>query len=162
RTFATIWDADLWGGPMDRALAAVLCVSALVGVCLLNQGRQRPAARLFGLGAVGLGLLSLLGITWQPLGRVATERGLVPGRWCAALPAAYAWVQGLRLLSRLLGGPWRTVRVCCAVALAAGLLAHEEIAALAERCCEAAPLAVGLGPEREALVEVLKVHTGTE
>src|SRR5262249_29219748 len=67
RTFHTIWDAPLWGGPVDRALGLVIVVLALGGLIILNQTNQRPAARLLGLGSGGLLVLAILGLTWQPL-----------------------------------------------------------------------------------------------
>src|SRR5205085_1711964 len=50
RNFVNVWNAPLWGGSADRMLAVVLMTSALAGVVILNQNRQRPAARLLGMG----------------------------------------------------------------------------------------------------------------
>ena len=61
------------------------------------------AARLLGLGAAGLLVLALLGISWEPLGQVGTSALLVPSLWFASLPAAYAWVWAIGHLVRLGG-----------------------------------------------------------
>jgi hypothetical protein len=162
RTLQTVWESPLWGGPADRDLAALLLGSALVGVCLFNQCQRRVAARLLGLGAAGLWVLAILGIAWEPLGRVGTAGLLVPALWFAALPAAHAWVQTCRLLAYLLRGRVRAVAACCGILSVVGLLAQETVATFAERCAGTQPLAVGLGPEREALVETLVQHTGPQ
>jgi hypothetical protein len=162
RTLQTVWDATLWGEPVDRALAATLFASALAGVWWLNQNHQRPAARILGLSAAGLWLLCVLGITWEPLGRVGTEQLLVPALWCTALPAAQAGVQGFRLLGRWVGGPGRAVAICCLAALTGVLLAPNDARTLLKRCRGTTPLEVGLGAEREALIETLKGRTSAE
>src|SRR5262249_18797169 len=56
-------------------------------------------------------------------------------------------------------GPWRAAALCGALALAAGVAARDAVAVFAGRCAGTAPLAVGLGPERQALVEALRRHT---
>jgi hypothetical protein len=162
RTLQTFWDAPLWGSSADRSLALLLVASAAAGVVLLNQARQRAAARLLGLGAALLLTLALLGISWEPLGRVGTSGLLVPGLWFAVIPAAHAWCQASRGLTALTGR--RTLAAVAAAALvAAGTLALvDDVTALAERCTTTAPLEIGLGPEREALVATLKTCTGPE
>jgi hypothetical protein len=162
RTLQTIWESPLWGGPADRDLAVLLLGSALVGVCVFNQSRGRVAARLLGLGALGLWMLAILGIAWEPLGRVGTADLLVPALWFAALPAAHAWVQGCRLLARLLRGPWRAAAACVVLLGTAAAFARETVVVFAERCAGATPLVVGLGPERQALVDTLIRQTGPE
>src|SRR5882724_8280531 len=91
RNFVNVWNAPLWGGPEDRLLSVVLIVSALAGVVNLNQCRQRPAARLLGMGTAGALTLALLGISWEPLGQVGSAALLAPALWFATLPAAHAW-----------------------------------------------------------------------
>src|SRR5262249_46851502 len=97
RTPHTVWDAPLWGGPVDRGFACLLLLIAAVGAVLYNQGGQRAAARLFGLGAAGFLALAVLGLTWEPVGRFQTGKLLVPALLFAVVPAAYAAV---RLLTR--------------------------------------------------------------
>jgi hypothetical protein len=159
RTLRAFWDAPFWGDPADRGLAMLLLASGLAGAGLLNQTRRRAAARLLILGATILVGLALLGISWEPLGRVGTAGLLVPGLWFAALPAGHAWAQGLRLLARLTGGRLRAAGACAAGGLAAILVFQDDVTTLAERCIGTTPLQVGLGPEREALIATLLQHT---
>ena len=163
RTFQTIWESPMWGTPADRGLAVLLLASAFIGVCVFNQCQRRVAARLWGLGALSLGVLAVLGIAWEPLGRVGTSGLLVPALWFAALPAAHAWVQGCRLAHAADSRPMARRGSGCAVLLAtAGLFARDTVTTLGERCAGAAPLLIGLGPERQALVDTLVQHTGPE
>jgi hypothetical protein len=103
RTFHTLWAAGLWGDDFDRAMALVLIGLAAIGIAVLNQTGQRPAARLFGLGTAFYAGLAIAGLVWEPLGRIGTPRLLVPGLWFAVIPAAHAVFQGLRLGGRLIG-----------------------------------------------------------
>jgi hypothetical protein len=162
RTFQTLWDAPLWGGPVDRALAMVLLGSAAVGVILLNQSQQRPAARLLGLGAGGLLVLALLGISWEPLGQIGTAGLLVPALWFAALPAAYAWVQTFGLLRAWIGRTSIALLITTALLLAAGVFSQETVQGLVQRLPGTEPWKIGLGTEREELVRKLALHTGPE
>src|SRR5260370_15498093 len=100
RTFATVWNAPLWGGSMGRALAILLTLGAAVGLVILNQTQQRPAARMLGMSAGGTLVLALLGLSWEPLGAVGTAALLAPALWIARLPppSACTW---WRI------GPWR-------------------------------------------------------
>lgn len=162
RTFITVWNAPLWGGPTSRALAVAMALGALVGVVILNQTRERPAARLLGLSTGGALALALLGITWKPLGEAGTAALLAPSMWFACIPAAYAFVwittklwQHGRAGRAGLGG--LLVAVACAFILIA-----ETPQTLLERCVPEDRLEVGLGSEREALVETLKQYTTDE
>jgi hypothetical protein len=162
RTFATLWMAPQWGALTDRLVGAVLLGSAAVGVAVLNQTQHRVSARLLGLGTGGLWLLAILGIAWEPVGRLGTCDLMVPALWFAALPAAYAWVQAFRLLVWALRSPaWATVAAC---ALLGGLgYAGSDLLAAVGRQCEDTPrLTLGLNPEREALVQALRQYTTPE
>jgi hypothetical protein len=162
RTLRAFWEAPLWGDPADRALAMGLLGSSLVGLVLLNVAHRRVAARILGLGAAVLVILALLGISWEPLGRMGTASLLAPGLWLAALPAAHAWTQAGRALARLTGSWVRTALVYLAVAMAAAFCLGDDLMTLAERWAGTAPLQVGLGPVREKLVETLRSNTGPE
>jgi hypothetical protein len=162
RTLRAFWEAPLWGDGADRGLALFLLGSGLVGVVLLNQARRRAAARLLGLGAATCIVLALLGITWEPLGRVGTAGLLVPGLWLAVMPAVHAWTQGYRGLTRLTGGPARAACACLAVAGLVGFALGADVMTFAERCAGTTPLQIGLGPEREALVDLLVHQTDAE
>jgi hypothetical protein len=159
RTLQTLWEAPQWGDEVDRILGAVLLISAVIGVALFNQTNQRVTARVLGLGAGGLWLLALLGIAWEPLGFVGTSGLMVPAWWFATVPAAHAWTRAYHLVGFLSGSRGRAAALVCVV-LATVVGTRWCLAeALTERCVETAPLALGLGEERLALVEALKRQT---
>lgn len=162
RTLATVWNAPLWGGPADRALAVALMLSALAGVIILNQTQRRPAARLLGTGAGGALALALLGISWEPLGLVGTSALLAPALWFAALPAAHAWtwLGGVLLTFGLFG---RVVLVLLLGLLGLAFASVTETAScLTGRCVFAQPLSVGLSDEQQDVVEKLTQYTTSD
>jgi len=159
RTFATIWTAPQWGDQADRILAAILLGSALVGIALLNQMHQRVAARLLGLGASGLWLLAILGISWEPLSQVGTAELMVPALWFAAVLAAYAWTQAFRLVAHVAGSPWRGIVVVGGLLAALGYAQRDLVQLLAQRCMESPAMALGIGGDRESLVTTLQQQT---
>jgi hypothetical protein len=162
RTFHTLWAAPLWGDPIDRALAVALLAAAGLGVVLLNQSKQRPAARLLGLGTGGLMTLAVLGIASEPLEKLGTSHLLVPALWFAAVPAAYALVQSWKLLRSLLGTSWAALAVVLGILLAVGIATPYSTADLTTRTYWTKPLAIGLGPERQKLVRTLITSTTAE
>jgi hypothetical protein len=162
RTFQTVWNAPLWGDQVDRALILVLIGGALAGVWVLNQSNRRPAARVLGLGAGGLLALAVLGIASESLGRLGTSRLLVPALWFASLPAAHALAGGLALAGQRLGGPGRVAVLAGALLAAVAVINPGAVATFAARSARARPLAIGLGAEREDLVDRLTSLTGTE
>lgn len=156
RTFQTLWDAPLWGGDVERAFAAALLLAAPAGVVLLHVRRNRPAARLLGLGTLLLVVLALLGISWEPLGQMGTAALLLPGLWFAGLSAAYALAAlGGKMLQT---GPTGRAAGILVVAscVVAGVYFHEEVVTLAERTWKPRPLSFGLSVERQAIVERLR------
>ena len=161
RTMQTFWEAPLWGEVADRDLGLLLLLGALVGVILFNQAHQRATARLLGLGALGLLTLAILGIGWEPLGNLGTSGLLVPALWFAALPAGHALTQAAGWLGRL-PGYWRHTVWVGTAALALAAVLHPSTRALAARCGGATPLAIGLGPNREALVRTLVENTAPD
>jgi hypothetical protein len=162
RTLHTVWASPLWGEPADRLLAAFLFTEAAAGIWVLNESRQRPSARLLGLGMVGFLSLALAGIAWEPLGRLGTGRLLVLALWFAALPAAQAVVYGLSLGSRLIGGWWRAAGLAALTLGGVGFLAKDASLALLERCYGPAPLMLGLRGTDQKLLEALSAHTTPE
>ena len=159
RTLRTLWDAPLWGGSLDRALALVLLASAVAGVVLLNMYRHRAAARLLGLGAFVCFALAILGITWEPIGNMGTAAFLAPALWFAALPAAHAWCWLAAHLYQW-GTLGRSALAGVAMALAAvGWFAMDPLMDLGHRAIRVEPLALGLGPQRQAIVKCLVDHT---
>jgi len=162
RTLHTIWEAPVWGDSADRALAVLLLGSALVGLMVFHVERQRAAARMLGLGAGGMWLLAVLGVSWEPLGRVGTYGLMVPALWFAAVPAAHAWTQTCRLLAYLTGGAWRGAALTGLVVAGSGIALGDSVLTIADRCTGTPPLVIGLGPERSGLMETLIARTGPE
>ncbi len=159
RTIATLWSAPLWGGATNRILAVALIVSAAVGNTILNQTRERPAARLLAVSGGGALVLALLGIAWEPLGVVGTATLFAPALWFACIPAAHAgvWIAD-QLWQRDTPG-----RVVLAILLLVGAAPvvywHDMSINLLARCRPGAPLEIGLGPKREAIVRTLIDYT---
>lgn len=155
RTIINVWNAPLWGGSTSRMLAIFVIGSALVGVIILNQTQQRPAARLLGGSAAGALVLALLGIAWEPLGVVGTAALLAPALWFASLPAAHAWTWLTGQLSRRGMVGRSLLGVLLVTAISAFYLLTETPATLLEHCVPGEPLEIGLGPERNSIVETL-------
>jgi hypothetical protein len=159
RTLRTLWEAPLWGGPVDRALGCGLIVAAAAGVLLYNGTSQRATARLLGLGWAGFLLLALAGLAWEPLARLGAARLLVPALLFAALPAAHALAESLRWSCRPGPARWAALAGAGGLAALAGLTARESLAGWSARLLAPEPLAVGLGPEREAVVAAVRAYT---
>ena len=162
RTLGTLWNAPLWGCETDRMLSGVLLLAATVGVVILNQTRERAAARMIGVSSAGSLVLAMLGISWEPLGVVGTAALLAPALWFACIPAAHAWIWTAQRL-------WQRGAVghCLLAGLlvsAGGYVAIQSNAPcnLCERCRAIELLEIGLGRDREAIVRTLLQHTTTE
>jgi hypothetical protein len=155
-----LWAAPLWGGPVDRALAAGLVGTATVGAVLFNQRGQRAAARLFGLGVIGFLALAVTGTAWEAMGRLGTTQLLVPALLFAAPAAAHGLTEWLLLLKRRAGGWWGWLALGAGAAVAAGWPGTlTPLPGWAAPWQRAEPLAIGLGPVRSALVEQVRTHT---
>jgi hypothetical protein len=162
RTFGTVWRAPLWGDASDRLLAICLIVAAVVGVALLNCRRERPAARLLGLGSGALMLLAIAGITSDAASRLGASRLLVPALFLTALPASYALAATGRLL---LLGIFRHPLVLLLFALlsvGSAMYFQEELTDWAGNYPAVTGFTVGLDPQRQALVERLTDRTTPE
>jgi hypothetical protein len=161
RTLPALWDATIWGEPADRTLACFLAIAALVGVALLHGGGRRPAARMFGLGALGGLLLASLAVVWGSLGRFGAERLFAPVLMFASIPAAYAMTEVLRPVRRL--GGWGSAFLVGAAALAAlTLAAPSNREAWLNRWRDNEPLQIGLGDDRKNVVTAVVDHTTDE
>lgn len=154
RTLQTVWNAPLWGGPTERALAMTLLGSATLGISILYASRRRPAARLFFLGTTGLVTLALLGIAWQPLGQLGTAALLAPALWFACVPAAFAWTWLLGRLSATTAGAVAVLTALGGLTIG-GWFVRDMIAPIYTRAVVTEPLQLGLGPERESVVAKL-------
>jgi hypothetical protein len=157
-----IWSADFWGEGPDRSLAIVLIVGGALGVWILNETKQRPAARLAGLGAAGCLALAVLGLIWKPLGRLGTEQLLIPALWFAVLPAVHAAGMAIRFVERLAGNPARGAVVGCWLVVVLAVGTRSYLSPLAAKCVRSSPLTIGLSAEQQSVVETLRVHTTPE
>jgi hypothetical protein len=162
RTFHMLWAAPLWGEAADRILAGVVLAGAVFGVWLFNATRQRPAARLLGIGAAGFLSLAIAGLGCESLARIGTPRLFVPALWFAALPAAYGLTKGAALAYRVTGGVWRGAALTTALLATAALAARDTARYFAVRCAGTTPLAIGMATEDQALVEAITSHTSPE
>ncbi len=159
RTFRTVWEAPLWGGPVDRALACALVMAAALGVLLYNKSSQRATARLLGLAWGGFLVLSVVGLTWEPLGRFGAHHLLVPALLFAALPAAHAVSATIGMAWRRRGTRWASLTAFVAVVI---FLWHEPppaLSAWATRLLGTSPLQLGLDADQRALIETLQAQT---
>jgi hypothetical protein len=159
RTIHTLWLAPLWGNAMDRGLAVTLFSVAGLGVFLWNQTKERPAARLWGLGSGGCLALALAGLIWETPGRFGTNRLVVPALAFAVFPAVHTLSTGVGLLGRWTGGPARAAVVLAGVLAIPFLLRPGLGHALARHYGSSSPLTLGLGPARQTLIETLITQT---
>jgi hypothetical protein len=161
RTLPALWAATIWGEPADRTLACFLAGAAVIGVALLHGGGRRPAARMFGVGAIGGLLMAAVAIVWGSLGRFGAERLFAPALMFAAVPAAHAITRALRPVRRL--GGWGSAFVVGGAALAGltvALPSHRE--AWLSRWRDNEPLQIGLNAERLNVVAALAEKTTNE
>jgi hypothetical protein len=108
------------------------------------------------LAVSGFFLLTLGGMVWPNLGRLGTSRLLVLALCCATVPAVYSVDQVMQVAEQWTGDPRRGLALGCGLLLAAGLGCRQSALVLAQRCLGASPLEIGLGAEREAVIEVLQ------
>lgn len=161
RTFQTVWNASLWGAPLDRAFACLVLLTAVVGVILHNQTRQRACARVFGLGFVSFFFLAMASLLWEPLGRFGAPRLLAPALLLAAFPAGHAATEVLGYARRYAG--WGGAAALPAAVLGLAWLATPGgTAEWLNRLRGPQPLQIGLGDERLALLEALQANTTPE
>jgi hypothetical protein len=157
-----IWSAGLWGERPDRTLAIALIIGGALGVWILNETKQRAAARLAGLGAAGCLALAVGGLVWPPLNRMGSEHLLAPGLWFAALPAVHAAGMAIRLVERLSGNPARGAVVGCWLVVVVMVGTRGYLSPLAAKCVRSTPLTIGLSPEKKAIVETLQARTNPD
>jgi hypothetical protein len=162
RTFRTLWEAPLWGEPADRAFALLVLVMGTVGVVWLNETRRRVSARILGLAAGSMFLLSVGGIALEPLSQFGAAHLLPPALLFASIPAAHGLVEGFMASVRATEHP-RRVAVCGLVLLAAGgVAARHHIARWIERGQGNTPFEIGLGDDQRELVRVLSDQTSPD
>jgi hypothetical protein len=158
RTFTTVWNAPLWGPPLDRALGCAVLLLAAAGAIVHNQTKQRPAARLFGLAFAGFFLLATASLLEETTGRLGAARLLAPALLFAALPAGHGAAEVLRWVRH--GAGWGGVAAVPVALVGLALLAAPDAAAAwLSRYRAPEALQIGLGDDRRALVELLAEHT---
>lgn len=162
RTFRTVWEAPLWGGPSDRALACVLVIAAAVGALLYNGTRQRATARLLGLAWFGLLALSAAGLLWEPLGRLGSPHLLVPALLFACVPAAHALTAAVRLALRRRWPRWVALAAAAGATVFLIQAPPPNLMTWIKQLLDPAPLQLGLDAEQSALIETLRRHTTAE
>jgi hypothetical protein len=154
-------NSPLWGAGLDRFFILLVAALAFGGTVLLYLSGRRAAARLVGLGALGLFTLVVAGLRSHVLDRLGTGQLLVPGLLFASVPAAFGvtWVLGQLRRSGSILAPL--------VALAAGpvlawVIVPSEARPWAAQMVRPEPFQIGLGDERLALVEALCDSTSDE
>jgi hypothetical protein len=157
-----IGSASLWGEPADRALTLMLVLGGGLGICILNETRQRAAARLLGLGAAGFLTLTMAGLIWRPLSRLGSEQLLVPALWFASLPAVHAVGMAIQFVERLAGNPTRGAVVGCWLVMVAMVGGRHYLSPWAARCLRSSPLQIGLSEDTRAVIETLRTRTSPE
>ncbi len=162
RTFSTVWNAPLWAGSTNRMLGIFVMVSAALGVIILNQTRERPAARLLGGSALGALILAFLGISWEPLGAIGTAALLAPALWFACIPAAHSWTWSAAQLWRRGAFGRVALAVLMIGAISTFYLLTDNPKILLERCLPDQPLEIGLSAERQAIVDTLIEQTSDD
>ncbi len=158
RTFHTVWNAALWGSPLDRAFGCLVLLTATAGVVLHNQTRQRACARLFGLTFAGFFVVAMASLLWEPLGRFGATRLLAPALLFATLPAGHAATEVMGHMRRWTGWGGALVLPAAVVGLV-WLATPGGTAEWLNRLRAPQPLLIGLGDERLALLEVLQTNT---
>lgn len=158
RTFRTLWNAWLWGQPADRTLVCLLIGAALAGVLLLNQTGQRPAARMFGLGAGVFLVLAVIAVAWEPMGRLGAARLLLPGLWLACIPAAHALGAVLALATRW-AGPGGGLSALLGSVLLSWLMVPGHCCVWRDRLHAVEPLEIGWNSAGRNLLRTLRTQT---
>lgn len=157
--WSAVWTAPWWGLPLNRALMLALLAGAVVGLGRLLALRQRLTARLVGVGTVGLLGLAVAGLAVDSLQRIGATRLVVPALWFAIVPATavLSWIgQGLRsLMHRLVAAGFLGGLTGATAALAVHFLP----AGGPPNSLRPAALEIGLGAERQALVDLLRTQT---
>jgi hypothetical protein len=161
-TFQAVWLTPLWGESIDRTLVIALFGLGVAGLAVFNQNKGRASARLLGLGGGGLLALAVAQLAREPLDRLGASRLLVPALWFATLPAACAATWCFGLVRWLTGGTWRAAGLVTVVFVAAGVAGTSFLRPVLDLCQHMDTLEIGLGAERQAVVDVIAAATTSE
>jgi hypothetical protein len=143
-TFHTFWTVSVWGAQADRWFAVCLLALAVPGICIMNESRQRPAARVFGAGSVLLLGMAMAATGWDALASLGARRLWVPGLYFLAVPAAYGCITIIRYSGSWLDRWWQRGVLWTALAAVAGLSCWQGLETFALRCLGSEPLQIGL------------------
>jgi len=93
-TLGAILRSELWGDSFDRGLCFLMLGLAVVGLLVMHRTGQTVGARLIGVSMSGKFLLAVIGLLYDPLGRLGAAQLIVPALLLACLPVAClsAWV----------------------------------------------------------------------
>jgi hypothetical protein len=162
RTLRAILTSSYWGDALDRALTWVLLGGGAAGIVIWNQTCRRPAARLLGICTAIFLLLSVGGITWDPLMRWGSHRLLTPALLFAALPAALALkTLGSYLHSRFSSRRMRLLAVGAGLACL-GLIAWPLHAEILRRGAGTSPLTVGFSASQRSFMAAIERWTNAD
>jgi hypothetical protein len=159
-----VWSAGLWGDRADRALILFLLVGGALGVWILNETKQRAAARLVGLGTAGFLVLAVASLVASAPGAswLGGEQLLVPALWFATLPAVHAGGMAIQFVERLAGNPARGAVVGCWLVVVVMVGGRHYLSPWAARCLHSSPLQIGLSQDDQTVLETLRTQTSPE
>jgi hypothetical protein len=159
-TLGAILRSELWGDTFDRGLCFVMLGLASLGLVVMHRGGQAVGARLIGVSMGGMFLLAIIGLLYDPLGRLGAAQLIVPALLLACLPVAClsAWLlDGLRRQHPLL--PLLSLLALTLLWAVITPARHQQRVA---QLLTPRPFAIGYGPEREAVVEAILEATTDE
>jgi hypothetical protein len=161
-TLWNVWESPFWGGPVDKVLTCVLVITSAIGVLLYNQSGRRAIARVFGLSVAVFLSLSVLGLTWEPLGRYGAQRLLVTASLFATLPTAHALTVAFAACWRQQFCRWASLVVAATVVALLWRAPPPALASWATRFMNKEVFRLGLDPDQQGILDALQQHTTSE
>jgi hypothetical protein len=142
------WDAFLPSDPVDLGLGVI----GLVGLMIM-LGKHARHAWLFALGTLTFATAGAMGRLWPLAYELGTQKLSLVCVWCLAIPAAYALAVlainiGQGTGYRFLGFVWL---LAGAIVITLGFDLHIRLG-------QYHPFTIGLGSEREHLVQAIREH----
>ncbi|MGL4551535.1 MAG: hypothetical protein ACRC33_10140, partial [Gemmataceae bacterium] len=156
-TVGGVWRSDLWGDTFDRVVCFVLLGLCLAGLAVMHRHRQPVGARLVGVASGGLFLLAVIGLVYDPLGRMGAAQLIIPALLFACLPVACLTAAGLERLRRR--HPLAPAGAVAGLLLAGWLFVPAAQRERAAQLLNTRPFAIGLGAERARLVAAVRDAT---
>jgi hypothetical protein len=129
---------------------------------MLYRAGKRAGAKLLGLSGLGFFVLAVCGTASAFLSRVGVCQLLVPALLYAALPAAVTLAAVLEGLRRWSGTVTSPLLVLAALPVLVWIGVPSEAVDWGQRLCRTEPLEIGLGSQREALVEAVQENTNDQ